>query len=268
MIIRKEADGTLLVIGQTDHSRLVGQLAAHWGNETFAAPAPWESVVRAATFHDYGWLRYETSPLVRAATGEPFQFLEVPLDATQLGAYQWSLDWMADVDRYAGLIVSMHRTGLWRGRYGTIAHPSSYDLESPSPEIEAFIARNEAWQARAREGLDADAVWTNYRLMQVWDLLGLYFCCQEPSDDRIEPVPVRYGGKDAPGVRLRLTPIAGGRVACAPYPFATHPCRVQLARRRLRARTFEDLAAFRRAWFQADMELREFELVDAERIVR
>jgi hypothetical protein len=25
--------------------------------------------------------------------------------------------------------------------------------------------------------------------MQVWDLLGLYFCCQEPYEDFVEPVP-------------------------------------------------------------------------------
>ena len=88
MIIRKEPNGNLLVIGQTDHSRLVGQLAAHWGNTTFAVPKPYESVVRAATFHDYGWLRYETSPLVNPESGEPYPFLKVPMTDKQLGAYQ------------------------------------------------------------------------------------------------------------------------------------------------------------------------------------
>src|SRR5919198_6700580 len=108
MIIRKEPENALVLIGQTDHSRLVGQLAAHWGNEKFATPKPYESVVRAAAFHDYGWLRYETSPLLDQETGEPFQFLKVPLTETQLASYQWGLDWMADIDRYSGLIVSMH----------------------------------------------------------------------------------------------------------------------------------------------------------------
>jgi uncharacterized protein DUF3891 len=56
MIVRKSPAGSLTLIGQTDHSRFVGQLAAHWGNRDFAAPAPHDSVVRAATYHDYGWL--------------------------------------------------------------------------------------------------------------------------------------------------------------------------------------------------------------------
>src|SRR5919199_573059 len=108
MIVRSLPSGETAVIGQTDHSRLVGQLAAHWGNDTFETPEPSDSVVRAATFHDYGWLRYETGPLLNTETGEPYSFLHVPLTATQLEAYQWGLDWMASIDRYSGLIVSMH----------------------------------------------------------------------------------------------------------------------------------------------------------------
>ena len=60
MIVRKEPNGEQLLLRQTDHSRLAGRFASHWGNATFAAPEPFESVVRAATFHDFGYLRYET----------------------------------------------------------------------------------------------------------------------------------------------------------------------------------------------------------------
>ena len=86
MIIRKDPSGALTLIGQTDHSRFVGQLAAHWGSRDFEAPKPYDAVVRAATFHDYGWLRYETSPLIRPETGEPYSFLQVPMTAQQLGS--------------------------------------------------------------------------------------------------------------------------------------------------------------------------------------
>ena len=200
MIVRKQPNSELILIGQTDHSRLVGQLAAHWGNEEFAAPQPYASMVRAAAFHDYGWLRYETSPLIHPETGEPYQFLQVPLDATQLAAYQWSLDWLAGIDRYAGLIINMHRTGLWKNRYGAITHPRGYNLRDLNPDVRRFIQHNEAWQERERESWDSGGLWTNYRLMQVWDLLGLYFCCQDPYDDTIEPVPASYSDKE--GIRL------------------------------------------------------------------
>ena len=225
-------------------------------------PTPSESVVRAATFHDYGWLRYETSPLISPQSGEPYAFLQVPMTEAQLGAYQWALDWMADLDPYAGLLVSMHRTGLWQGRYQTITHPAGrYNLTALSPEVRRFIARNEAWQERQRATLDAKGVHTNYRLLQVWDLLGLYFCCQEPYEDHIEPVPVGDTDGRADGVRLTMTPAGAGRVAFDPYPFDVRPCRVQLSVKRVARTAFDDVAAFRRAWFQAEVGLMQFELV-------
>jgi hypothetical protein len=261
MIVRKLASGETIVAGQTDHSRLVGQLAAHWGNADFDTPKPYESVVRAATFHDYGWLRYETSPLIDPASGEPYPFLKLPLAATQMNAYQWSLDWMADIDPYAGLIVNMHRTGLWKVRYETIKHPIAYNLNTVPPEIAAFIKKNEAWQNEAKATFDRDELWTNYRLMQIWDLLGLYFCCQDPYEDYIEPVPVRYGAGNDAGTKITLRPLGNGRVAFDPYPFDVRPCRIQLAFRRLPSASFPSVEAFRRAYFRADDELMNFELV-------
>jgi Protein of unknown function (DUF3891) len=259
MIVRKEPDGTLLMIGQTEHSRLVGQMAAHWGNGTFAAAQPYDSVVRAAVYHDYGWLRYETSPVLDDKTGATPDFRQV--GGRQLESYQWCVDWMSAIDRYSGLLVSMHRTGLWKNRYGTIAYPDAYNPRVLGPEVEAFIARHEAWQESERRARDAAEVWWNYRLLQAWDLLGLYFCCQEPREDRIEPVPLQPSAGKTDGVRLTLNPLAPRKVALDPYPFAARPVRVQLSGRRLPAQHFPDLAGFRRAYFQAPVELAEFELV-------
>lgn len=261
MIVRKQEDGRLALVGQTDHSRLVGQVAAHWGNSEFAAPKPYESVVRAATFHDYGWLRYETSPLLNVETGTPYSFLEVPLTATQLGGYQWALDWISDIDPYAGLIVSMHRTGLWKSRYQTINHPMGYNLKAPSAEIQEFIDRNEARQRSARARLDDGNLSTNYKLMQVWDLLGLYFCCQDPYEDRVEPVPTKYGdGKDG-DVTLSMKALGRRKVQFEPYPFDVRPCHIQLSFKELPKSRFVDVGEFRRAYFQAGTQVMDFELV-------
>ncbi len=259
MIVRKQSNDELMLIGQTDHSRLVGQLAAHWGNDRYATPQPYTSMARAATFHDYGWLRYETSPLLHPETGEPYQFLQVPLRTAQLRAYQWSLDWLADIDRYSGLIINMHRTGLWKNRYGTITHPGGYNLRELTPEVHLFIERNEAWQKQERVSWEAEALWINYRLMQVWDLLGLYFCCHEPHEDYIEPVPVSYSGNQE--TRLTMTPLGPYHVKVDPYPFNVRPCNVQLSFKRLREASFDDTEQFHRAYFQAESDLLRFELL-------
>jgi uncharacterized protein DUF3891 len=258
MIVRKQPNGDLVLIGQTDHSRLAGQLAAHWGNSHFATPDPLESMMRAATFHDYGWLRYETSPLIHPDTGEPYHFLQVPLGASQLASYQWGLDWMASIDPYAGLIINMHRTGLWQNRYGVITHPEAYTLTELSAEVRDFIKRNERWQEKVRTSWDQRQLDVNYRLMQIWDFLALYFCCEDPYEEYIEPVPIGYSEKD--DIRMTINPAGTSKVAFDPYPFDVRPLNVQLMSRRLPKISYEDLREFRQAYFGAPLELCRFEL--------
>ena len=257
MIVRKESGGELVLIAQTDHSRLAGQLAAHWGNRDFAAPEPNDSMIRAATFHDYGWLRYETAPLISPETGEPYQFLQVPMTPQQLDSYQWALDWLAGIDRYAGLIVSMHRTGLWQARYNSIAQPRSYTLTEMAPGVREFIDRNEALQERERSSHDPVKLSVNYRLMQVWDLLALYFCCTQPYEEHIEPVPTGYS--EGASTRMVLMP-ADASIMFDPYPFNVRPCRIQLAYKRLNRLAFDSTEDFRKAYFGAENGLLRFEL--------
>jgi hypothetical protein len=261
MIVRKEPDGELILMGQTDHSRLVGQLAAHWGNSDFETPRPYQSVVRAAVFHDYGWLSYETNPQMDPKTGEPYEFRQTPFSEAQLGAYQWCIDWLSGIDRYSGLIASMHRTGLWKARYQKINHPTTrYNPSGVRPEISQFIERNEARQEQDRKSFDEKEVWTNYSLQQVWDLLGLYFCCQEPYDEHIEPVPVSYSSSNG-GVNMTMKPLGNRQVKFDPYPFNERPLKIQITSKRLPATSYPDLEAFRRSYFQAQNEMFRYELV-------
>jgi uncharacterized protein DUF3891 len=259
MIIRKEPNGELTLIPQTDHSRFVGQLAAHWGNQDFAPLEPFESVVRAATFHDYGYLKWEPDPDIDEASGEPYQFRGMPFSMRQLEAYQWCIDWLYSIDPYSGVLVSRHRTGLWKSRYGQITYPTAFNPPNLHPEITAFIERNENWQAEALPSEARTTFETNYRLLQTWDLLGLYFGCQEPCDDRIEPVPTTYAPAD-PGVKLTMRPVGDRHVAFEPFPFDKRGLKVQIAARRVPQSTFEDSAAFRRAFYQAEQSLLEYTL--------
>lgn len=258
---RGAAPGETLVIGQTDHSRFVGQLAAHWGNGEVLRPEPWESVVRAAIYHDYGWITYETSPLVSERTGAPYRFLELPLEERQLESYQWCIDWMAATDLYAALVISRHRTGLWKGRYGVMRHPQRrYDLHKLDRRIVELIERNEAWQEKVLASLgerERARLPANYRMLQVWDLLGLYFCCQEPYDDYIDPVPTGFEGE---GRRMTMKPVGDRTVLFDPYPFDQPRLRVQLSCKRLPERKYGSAAEFREVYFKAPNELLEYEL--------
>jgi hypothetical protein len=261
MIVREEPDGSLLLINQTDHAAISGLFAAHWGNSEFERPHPYEAVVRAAIFHDAGWYRYQTSPRYDTEAGKTPNFMQVPPDRTQLDAFQWAVDWLTEIDPYAGLLINKHRTGLWRGRYGAITHPTHPTPPSLGPMVEAFIAENEARQKAQERGLDPTELWVNYQLLQFWDLLSLYFCVRPPYQQFVEPVPKGYRAGE--GVRLDLTPLGDGRVAIDPYPFDLPLLPISIPYRRLPTAKFGDEAAFRAAYFQALPQFMRFELVRA-----
>jgi Protein of unknown function (DUF3891) len=257
MIVRDGADGALILIAQTDHAKVSGQCAAHWGNETFARPKPNEAVVRAATFHDSGWYDYEASPTIAPDTGRPLNFMQVPWGKPQRSAFEWAIEWMTRIDPYSGLLISKHRTGLQRGRYDKVAHPKFFNTQNLPEDNEDFLARNEATQTERIKAYDEAEFWTNYQLLQAFDLISLFLCNKDVVDDYIDPVPTSYDGK-SPAVAVNLKTIAGQRIEVDPFPFDINPLRVQLIRRRMPQKSFADPAAFRTAYFQTVPEAVDF----------
>jgi hypothetical protein len=258
MIVRQEADGSLVLIAQTNHAELSGQFAANWGNDRFARPHPFQSVVRAAIYHDAGWYRYEAQPTYDVAAKTTPNFPQVPADPTQLAAYQWAIDWLTDIDPYAGLLVSRHRTGLWSERYHTISSPPLRQRGPLSELVTEFMKRNEARQEQALASLDRNDFAVNYHNLQVWDLLSLYLCSAEPKSLVIEFVPVGYRQRE--GVRVSLEPLDGERISIEPYPFVLRPLKVCYAYKRLATYDFPSEAAFLDAYYAAVPKTKYFEL--------
>jgi hypothetical protein len=258
MIVRKQ-DGRLILISQSDHARLSGIFAAHWGNAKFARPTPTEPVVRAAAFHDCGWYEYDTGPLYDEKAADAPTFLRVPFEEVQVQAHENGIAWLTGIDPYAGLMMSRHRTGLLRGRYETVTHPSPPPQRTLGEAAAAFLARKEIEQAAAMAKVDADMFGTNFHLLQVWDMLSLYLCMTEPKPEWIEPVPVGYAGAER--VRLTLTPQDAATIAIDPYPFATPSMTVSYVYRVLDRETFADQTAYRLAWFGATPQVKTFTFV-------
>jgi hypothetical protein len=261
VIIRESAEDEIVLVNQTDHSRLVGQIAAHWGNDQFAKPAPNDSVIRSAAYHDYGWVRYETSPLFDEKTNELYHFKNPPVTALHMEGYDWCVDWLMGQDPFASLMVSRHRTGLWRNRYGVVKHPPHPHFTDMPELVTDFIDRHEARQAMDMPKFDRQDFDMAYRLLQFWDILGLYFCCQDPYDSYMEPVPTRRDEKWEDGARVDMTPIAPGKVRFAPFPFDEDGLKLQLLVRRLKRANWASSEEFRADFWKADTEILEFQIV-------
>lgn len=227
MIIRRE-DGRLRLMLQTDHARLVAQFAAAWGGGGFCAAEPLGVLMLAAEIHDEGWLDWEQEPRLNPATGRPYDFLTLPPDQ-HVQIYERGIQMALEQHPYAGLLVSLHGTGLHRRRHGYMPH-LEYRETDPiyKPVVDRFVARQQRLQAALMQDLQPqpEALWTHYRWLQAWDLLSVVIGLRSPLEDRttsLGRLPLYPGG---PEQELTMQ-TAGPTAYCIdPWPFT--PSRLEL----------------------------------------
>ena len=272
MVVRGLKDGSSIVSTQEDHAELSAQFAAHWGNRDFAKLRPYETVVFATTYHDSGYREWEGNPPMNVAKGRPYAFREeIPsFEPVELRAYARNVEWVSSQDRYAGLLVSMHRTGLWQNRYDTLSSPKGR-LRERSAEVKAAKQQLETKQEEEKKSLAQgnakfeDELWFNYRALQIYDLLSLYFCCDGYADDdqfkeeRLAPVRLSYDSQTE--VELRISPAGGRSVRMEPYPFDIVPLAVSARARIIPPGTYPSEAECLAAYHKAPRKLLTFEIL-------
>ena len=252
MIVRS-VNGDLQLVLQTDHDDLSGQFAARFGGAAFWDPEPREPVVLACAEHDDGWHDWEARPEVDPESGRAWNFRDLEI-RRHLAFYRAGIGRIAHRDPYAGLLVSMHGSGIYRGRYGL----QNEMLMRYSPELEAeiddFVAEQESAQEQLRQrlGADRDRVWSAYRLLQAADRFSLYFSMdRDGSAVELGAVPDARGED----VELVIEPLGEWRARLTPYPFATGQDEsFTLMRRVLPDRAWESDDAFRRELFGTPVE--------------
>ena len=142
---------------------------------------------------------------------------------------------------YCGLMSSMHSWGLYNGRYG-LSNMVLVDRFPPQerPIVQAMLDGELERQARLKAVLAADpatAAWLdeahifqNYKQLQFFDLLALYFNRIHPGERRevtFEHVP-RHAGADA---AVTIRPRGPGVYQLSPYPFGPAPAEFAYAGR-------------------------------------
>lgn len=250
MIIKKQGQ-ELLLMSQTDHAALAGRLASSWGNKQFEQPALKDAVVLATTRHDDGWSQADARPLYNVDAKRPLHFHEIDAE-DHIPLYRRGVLAVADDDPYAGLLVGMHWTGLYRGRWG-LQSPKG-GLKGHDPGIselqEEAILEEEARWAKAKQSILTEfdrrssweaQLWHAYELLQVWDLLSLFVCMaphdtdeqasvtdrvpvgltlgslQQPAGERVIPASTK-AGHDL--LQLSVQVAEPGLVTLDPFPFA------------------------------------------------
>jgi hypothetical protein len=266
-MIVQPRDGQLLLIRQTDHAVLAGTFAEHWGNATFAVPSPRDPVIAAAVHHDDGWSLWEAAPRVDPATHRPYQFTAMPI-AEHVGFYRAGIERVLARDKYAGLLTVLHLAGLYQMRFGTDWQMPSKQLSDDDERLQRQILGElqEQQQALLRElpqqgvpaaWLEERPLWTNYKLLQIFDRLSLYFCMAPPHPATLEPVPSDYEGGDT---QLTLRPFTERTVALTPYPFDCDPLPLSLRAAVASDRAYRDDEDFRTEFASASVVELRFEV--------
>src|SRR5690606_14127877 len=133
-----------VLIPQTEHARLSGQMAAAWGGGGYSRLDPYEEMVAAAAHHDDGWAAWDQHSDVDPATGRPLDFTEMPVPVS-LEIWRGSIQSARRYGPLAAWAVSGHFSALMQ------RFPARWQGGSDEDRTlaEAFLSE----QARLREQL-------------------------------------------------------------------------------------------------------------------
>ncbi|UCC62946.1 MAG: DUF3891 family protein [Anaerolineae bacterium] len=261
-MIRREFEGGLLLIPQTAHAWVAGQLALRWGNERFARPEPWDELMLVASQHDSGWAEWEMAPRIHP-DGRPVGFMEMELEE-HFAIWQRSVERMQPTSLYGALLISMHATFMYERR---LQDDERGDTPEARQRMRGFVDEQRKFQEGIRHtlaghprygpALEEQPLADAFRLLQIWDLLSLLLLLAPGSagllgpfpTNRLEDVPV------APCERatIQLTPRDKRTLTLEPYPFGEAPFTVRADGRWLAQGTFRHNALFRRALEDAQL---------------
>lgn len=272
-MLRIESDNGWWLIRHPDHADLAGAFAEAWGNEVFRRPEPRKHVLHGIARHDDGWAVRDAHPSVTRQgrpsafsielVGKYSAFEEIDLE-DYLAVRDRAVHIIAEKDAYAGLLIAMHTYNL------LTAHA---DRSTIAPEglvlLDAFLARQRAYQAELRMQIAADAtiadeektdamITEHFRLLQACDNLSLLTCVAfDRPAHLLHPLPLN----DGTTTEVKVEPLGPRRFRLAPWPFAEPGVTFTFPARHVGGKTFASSAELEALYSAAQPEELTVELV-------
>src|SRR5436190_3752713 len=223
MLHRVHEEEGIVVVSQPAHAWVAGQIARHWGNETFGHFTPDADVYIAASLHDIGYLNWEQSPGFNAKTGLPYTFLDLSTEM-RLTLWRRSIEKMMRYGRYPALLVSLHFTKLCQ-KHRQFESPQEFEVEKKFLHEQAELQRtlvtslqNDFYYGSAASDENIER---NARLVSVWDWISLSLLIGFEDEQEIAKVPCAGGELT---MRMRVTDHS---VRFDPWPFESEE-RIQI----------------------------------------
>ncbi|WP_340098473.1 DUF3891 family protein [Salinibaculum salinum] len=257
-----ETETAYRFVTQPAHAALAGRLARMWVRE---ADTTDPEVAMAVYNHDNGWWAHDRCPHL-TDDGTPAGVGDVPPE-TWVEFYESGIDSVVQLDPYAGLLASMHGSGLRRERYGLTDGPPS-----DHPAYDEFVDREERRQRQLASELPAgrlssadenalstlhetgtvddseSRLWRAYRLLETWDICSIALCTATAGATTEIPT--------APAADVLVEAVDDATVTVVPYPFETSPLTVQVPTRTVDKESFDTESALCREYYRTREEFR------------
>lgn len=266
-MLKTTRDGQTWLVTQPAHAELSGQMAAHWGNDTFAVPGHFaastdperlrQEVVLAVAEHDNGWWEWEADPPLSADDGLPQGLGEVVANpASGMGRWRLGIQRLAQRHPYASLLIGDHATRLYAAQFnsgfppefthhllaGRTFYPDDQheearrfldDVRSMQEEFCGRLAQDRFWQA----ALDPAHRNPHVRLLQTLDAVSLALCsaalapvagvARGLGEDHVVLADVPRRSWEE-RVSVEIKPLGDGQIMMDPYPFDEAPLTVSV----------------------------------------
>lgn len=237
MIVQSAPEGQpRFVITMQQHTAFAAALAANFGNDRFERVEPHKLMLYVIAHHDAGWKALDARAPRDPGTGLPYNLVQTPFEQI-VATSSASPDFNGKRHPYCELISSMHSWGLYNGRYGMSEKVLLDGLAADNRAMaDSMLEKERERQARleaalaedpdTRAWVEPDHLFQNYKQLQFFDTLALYFNCtheaaREPST--FAHVPLNATAD----TEVRVTPLGRGRYAFDPFPFASGELELQ-----------------------------------------
>ena len=213
----------------SEHTAFASQIARAFGNDEFESVSPRDEVLHIVDHHDDGWSLFDAGIHIDRESGVPYHLVHTPLEEIlKTSARSPSLN--EEYHPYCGLLSSMHSWGLYNGRYGLSDKVLINGIDpAVRLKVDRMLDGELERQGRLKEKLAADPItaeWLdgshvmqNYKQLQFFDTLSLYFHCNHAIERGVDAFP--HVPKNAvDDVTIKIEPRGGDVYSLAPFPFS------------------------------------------------
>jgi len=232
MIIQTAPTGEpRLAVMMHEHTALAGQFARAFGNERFTPVWPDDLMFYVVSNHDAGWAEFDRDPVIDNSTRLPYNLIDTPAEYITVTSKK-SPEFNEKHHAYCGLISSMHSWGLYNGRYGLsnlvlIDKIPREDRPIADRMLAGEIDRQEKLKTElsknteTAEWIEKQHLFQNYKLLQFFDTLALYFNRMHPSERR-EQVFANVPCDAKQDTSITIRPRGTQQYEVSPFPFAAN----------------------------------------------